>query len=374
MQLDEIISLLDRTPIIAEMHPVSACYLPDEIMIFESTHDIFFEMDNPSPTLPAKMLVMASDIVCAERFPRTICEHNPFTPILNEILFDRFDCVSKRMFCQSQITERIVANTRQSPEVEVIVLFLIDGLSYQNSVQHIGGKHSNLSIEPCLVDVPTFTSLAFPNIINDPPLALRLFDMGYQNALGVSYWTRDDNTLTDSLFRTIPQVEKISDFQHILFVIERFLKDHPKQKVYVQVLRTGLDGYVHHQKRQPPIRAIIHQIYQELELLGELFTRLGLNAQLYSTSDHGILWRDEFEAELVGNAPGKSSARWCTWKDLYQQNEPGKRFVVNQQEYYCLGYPKLRRALHIDEQGVHGGISFQESIVPFITMGGVEHD
>jgi len=38
------------------------------------------------------------------------------------------------------------------------------------------------------------------------------------------------------------------------------------------------------------------------------------------------------------------------------------------EELFCLNYPKLRRELRIDDQGVHGGISFQESIVPFVTV------
>ena len=44
------------------------------------------------------------------------------------------------------------------------------------------------------------------------------------------------------------------------------------------------------------------------------------------------------------------------------------RFVVGHEEYYCLNYPKVRRPLRIDEQGVHGGVSFQESVVPFIAV------
>lgn len=372
MRLDEIVSLVDKTPVVAEIHPVSLCYLPDDVVVFETTKDIFSQIDTPSPMLPTKMLIAYSAGIRTERFPRVVCEHNPFTLKLNDFLFDQYDCIAGRMLCQSHLAERIEKDLRRSQEIEVVILFLVDGLSYYRLTQHTDIE-PNVDVEPCLVDVPTFTSLAFPNVVNDPPLALRLFDMGYQNRLGISYWTRDDNKLTDLLFRTIPQVEKIGDFQYILAVLQSFLAQHPKQKVYIQILRTGLDGYTHHQKRQPPIAAIVNQIYQEFKSLAKLCTDLGLSAHLYLTSDHGILWRDEFEGVIVGNAPGKANARWCTWKDLYQQNESGKRFVINQQEYYCLGFPKLRRSLHIDEQGVHGGISFQESIVPFIKMRLMNH-
>lgn len=373
MHLDEMIALLDKTPLIAKTHPVSACYLPDDITIFETVEEMRLGIDNPSATLPAKVLVITSDSIRDDRFPQIVCEHNPFTSALNEILFDRYDCVAERMLCQSQIAERVVTDVQGKPETEVVILFLVDGLSYHHVIQHIGADYPRIDVEPCLVDVPTVTSFAFPNIVNNPPLAIRLFDVRYQDGLGVSYWTRDDNKLTDLLFRTIPHVEKIGDFHSVLASVESFLKKQREQKVYIQILRTGLDGYIHHQKRQPPVAPLVRQIYQEFESLAELCGRLGRTAHLYLTSDHGILWRDEFEAEIIGSAPGKASARWCTWKDLYQQNETGKRFVVNKQEYYCLGFPKLRRALHIDEQGVHGGISFQESIVPFITIRVVNH-
>lgn len=368
MRLNEMIALLDKTPLIAHIHPVSACYLPDDVTVFETTEEMLLGIDSPSATLSAKMLVVALESIRDARLPQIVCDHDPFTFALNDILFNRYDCITGRMLCQSQIAERIVADVCNSPETEVVILFLVDGLSYHRVVQHIGTEHSGIDVEPCLVDVPTVTSFAFPNIVNNPPLAIRLFDVGYQDGLGISYWTREDNTLTDLLFRTIPHVEKIGDFHSVLASVESFLREHQKQKVYIQILRTGLDGYIHHQKRQPPVAPLVQEIYQEYESLAELCGRLGRTANVYLMSDHGILWRDEFEAEIVGSAPGKASARWCTWKDLYQQSDTGKRFVVNQQEYYCLGYPKLRRPLHIDEQGVHGGISFQESIVPFIRL------
>ena len=103
-------------------------------------------------------------------------------------------------------------------------------------------------------------------------------------------------------------------------------------------------------------------------LCSELRDEMGLRTCLFLTADHGILWRDEFEPVIVGNAPSNSSARWCGWRDLYHQSDKGRRFVYKDIEYYCLGFPKLRRGLRIDEQGLHGGISFQESVVPLITM------
>jgi hypothetical protein len=214
--------------------------------------------------------------------------------------------------------------------------------------------------------------LAFPNLVGDPSLAARLFDVGYHDRMGFTYWVRDDNKLTDRIFQTVTEVRRIGHFPQILATLREHLSTVGQTKTYIQIVRTGLDGYAHRQKRRPPVAAIVKEVQQEFEQLSmscsDLCSEMGLRACLYLTADHGILWRDEFEPEVLGNAPANSSPRWCGWRDLYQQRDKGHRFVVDNMEYYCLGFPKLRRQLRIDEQGVHGGISFQESIVPFITM------
>ena len=267
------------------------------------------------------------------------------------------------MLCQSQVAERIIAEAGQH---DLIILFLVDGLSYQDVCSWTDSMGQTLSVEPCLVDAPTLTRVAFPNLIGSPPLAMRLFEAGYHDRLGFTYWTREDNQLTNRLFHTIADVRKVGDFPQILATLRSYLSDARHRKSYVQIVRTGLDGYAHGQKRRPPIAAIVAEVYQELESLATLCNELRLRARLYLSADHGILWRDEFKPEIIGDAPGKSSLRWCSWRELYHQRDKGRRFVFGDQEYYCLGFPKLRRPLRIDEQGVHGGISFQESIVPFI--------
>jgi hypothetical protein len=170
------------------------------------------------------------------------------------------------------------------------------------------------------------------------------------------------------IFRTIADVSAVADFSSILSAVRREIRESSTQKIYLQVLRTGLDGYAHHQKRKPPVTAIVETIMNEMLSLARLFHEAGCTAQIHLTADHGILWRDEFEPEIMGHAGAGASPRSCGWRDLYQQEDPGRRFCVAGREIYSLPYPKTRRALRIDEQGVHGGISFQESIVPFVTM------
>ena len=366
--LDDLMALLDHTPVIADLHPVSVCYLPDDVTVLDSAAEAAWQLDSPEPMLPGRSLIVRPDPQYSDRFPHIRCDHDPFTPSLNNVLFDRYDDIASRMLCQSQIAGRIVG---EAAMCDLVVLLLVDGLSYRDVRSWPESTGRALNVAPCLVDVPTLTEVAFANLIGAPPLATRLFDAGYHHRLGFTYWRREDNPLTNQLFDTIAQVKKVGRFPQILTMLRDYLDDPRARKTYVQIVRTGLDGYVHHQKRQPPTEAVVEEVRREfgqlMALCDESCARLGMRGCLYLTADHGILWRHEFEPEVVGSAPGRSSLRWCGWRDLYQQRDTGRRYLVGREEYYCLDFPKLRRELHIDEQGVHGGISFQESIVPLVT-------
>jgi hypothetical protein len=224
-----------------------------------------------------------------------------------------------------------------------------------------------IELFPCLVDAPTLTEIAFPRIIGDTPLAVRLFDRGYQRRIGFTYWLREKNPLTDVLFRTITDVNAVDDFSAILAALRRKVHTLSGQRSYLQIVRTGLDGYAHHQKRKPPVTAIVDEIMDEMLSLADLFREAGCTAIIHLTADHGILWRDDFEPQIIGRASAGASPRHSEWQELYRQDEPGRRFAIAGREVYCLGYPRLRRGMRIDEQGVHGGISFQESITPLVT-------
>lgn len=367
LTLDRLVKLLEDTPVIAELHPVSLCFMPSNVKVMESTAEAAWLIDTPNPTLPTHLLIIKDDPLYRGRFPHVRCVHDPFAPALNSILFERFDDITTRMLCQSQVADRIVTEAGQA---QVIILFLVDGLAYARVRTNF--SKSNLAqpirLEPCLVDVPTLTHIAFPNLIGDPSLAVRLFDVGFHHRLGFSYWTREDNTLTDRIFQGLPHVEKESQFSKILETLRDFLTRLAEEKAFVQILRTGLDGYAHAQKRCPPVEAIVSDVWSEFCEVVAMCQSLRLATRLYLTADHGILWRDEFEPEIVGIVPASSSPRYSNWRELYLQEEQGRRFVWEDEELYCLGFPKLRRPLHIDEQGVHGGISFQESVVPFVTV------
>lgn len=352
MTLEELIRLLDRSPVIADLPPVSVCYLPDDVIVTESLISVIEQVDCQETMLPSRILISSQ---CVDpRFPKATVVHDPVTPALNAILCRRFSQVADRMLCQSQIGDEIV---KSAPELDLIILLLIDGLSYENVREWKG------DLKPCLVDVPTVTHLAFPNLVGTPTIAQRLFDFGYDSAIGFSYWTRKDNSLTDQLFRTIPVVHKAGDFVSILNELHQGL---PDSKTFVQIVRSGLDGYAHHQKRKPPVSAIVSEIKREWEQMLQFCQQSGRRAGLFLSSDHGILWRDQFEPQIVGSGAATQNARYSIWRNAAQHSGDEHVFVVNGEHYHCLSIPNLRRGLRIDEQGVHGGISYQESITPFL--------
>ena len=366
ISLKALLTLLDSTPVVADMHPVSRCYLPPDIAVYETASELSWLLDCPTTTLPERALFLEADSIYAIRFPHVRVDHDPFTSDLNDVLFERFDEIAALMLTQSHLA-KVIAEQPGTPDI--IALMLIDGLSYEDVRRWLDvHPDDSIELEPCLVDGPTLTEIAFSRIVGDTPPAVRLFDRGYQHRLGFTYWTRENNPLTDLLFCTIPDVNAVGDFPTVLATLRAEMRTTLGQKTYVQIVRTGLDGYAHHQKRRPPVEAIVNAILGEMLALADLCREFGRTSRIHLTADHGILWRGEFQPQIVGRAPAGASPRVCDWRDLYQQDESGRRFMVAGQELYCLGYPQLRRPLRIDEQGVHGGISFQESIVPFLTV------
>jgi hypothetical protein len=366
VSLEALLQLLDKTPVVAELPPVTQCYLPSDVTVYQEAAELAWKLDRPSETLPERSVALSVDSPYNKRFPLVRVDHDPFTPAMNSIIFDRFDDVAASMLTQSDLAETIIT-IPDAPDI--ICLMLIDGMSYVDARNWLErNPRQSTELLPCLVDAPTLTEIAFPRIIGDTPLAVQLFDRGYRNRLGFTYWTRERNALTNRLFRTISRVEAVGDLSAILSTLRAEIDPTQMEKTFVQIVRTGLDGYAHHQKRRPPIKAIVDGIFGEVAAMAGLIRELGCSGRIHLVSDHGILWRDEFEPQIVGQTQAGANPRVCRWKDLYQQSESGRRFVIDGVELYCLGFPKLRRPLRIDEQGVHGGISFEESIVPFLTL------
>jgi hypothetical protein len=112
---------------------------------------------------------------------------------------------------------------------------------------------------PCIVDGITLTTTGMPHVIGHPPLAHQLFQLGYKQHLGFTYWERNNNDLTDTLFAEFGkgQITRVSEFAQVLDQLADSEFDSP---TYVQIVRSGLDQFVH-RYRERPISAVFRGEY-----------------------------------------------------------------------------------------------------------------
>ena len=352
MNLIALNRLLNQVPVIVkEMHPVSLAYLDEPVRVYASLQELVWLLDTPQNVQLHRALSFDVNSPYASRFPVVTVEHDPFTSELNYILFEQYDFIAASMLTHDRVAERIVG---ESQKAETVILILLDGLSYNDCRDWPG-------VEPCLAASPTITHTCFPVIIGSPPLAARLFATGLTKRIGFTYWKRQEK-LTNRLFRTIADTRKLDSNQPDAFKqVLDWLSFHDLPNTYIQIVYSALDDYAGGHRRIVPRQAIIEQIRHDLEAVADVLKHKGRPAVLFAVADHGILWKDgnhKFEFIKL------SRARYAT-KEKGKAGR-GRFFEIDGQSYWVLDYPQMGRRWKSNEQGIHGGISFEESIVPFI--------
>jgi hypothetical protein len=344
--------LLDRTPVVAKnLHPVSVAFLREPARFCRTLEELAHAFDTLSPTRPERILTFDSDPRYTLRFPAVEVEHDPFTPELNRVLFAQRDLVATSMLTQAQVADRIVQEARK---LEIVVLVLLDGLSYADCREWPG-------VEPCLATPPTVTRVGFASIIGHPPLAARLFSAGFSRRVGFTYWERRDEPLTNRLFQTIADTRRLDANKPNAFdQVLTWISAQDVHHTYVQIIRSALDDFAEGHRAGIPRQAIVHAIRKDLEAMLETLRLKRCPAALFGVADHGILWKeDNHDLERVSFA----GARYA---DGIAGPGRGCRANFEDHSYWVLDYPQMGRAWRANEQGIHGGISFEESIVPFI--------
>ncbi|MDW8029832.1 MAG: hypothetical protein RMK94_15750, partial [Armatimonadota bacterium] len=354
LDLKEMQDLILQMPIMAEVHPLSLAFLPEDVRVFESAWQMVAELDMPisQPTKP--MLATQIEPNLKHRLPAVRCNHDPLTTELNKVLLKRYDFIKQHMLCQSQVADEIVRHA----DTEAIALMMVDGLSYADLKQHAKDKLANT--KPVLVDGVSVTEQGMVRVIGSPPLAKRLFDAGFRRMLGFTYWERAEEPLTNRLFIGFgDQVHKFKSFDEVLMALES--KDLCGS--FVQIIRTGLDSAAHHHRDMPNIAATVSTILSDFERLVAIFERKGISAWLHLISDHGILWAHEHSLQVYEFTKANHPRH-------YDYAKRSKHVLIAEfegKEFSLLEYPYLRRKLRVNEWGVHGGLSFEESVVPWIS-------
>jgi len=352
MDLVALDDLLNRVPtIVRGMHPVSLAYLDQPAKVYIRLQELIWMFDAPQSVRPHRALSFDANSQYASRFPVVTVEHDPFTTEMNRILFDKYNLIAKSMLTHTQVADRIISCVRRA---ETIVLLLLDGLSYIDCKEWP-------NVEPCLAEPPTVTRVCFPRIIGSPPLAARLFAKGLTRRVGFTYWERQDEPLTDQLFHTIPDTRKLdSNHPDAFGQVLDWLTAHELSGTYVQIVYSALDDYAEGHRVTIPRQSVIDRVRHDLDAVVDVLEHKGRPAALFAVADHGILWKgDHHEIEFVK----LSGARYAKGRSGPGR---GRLFEVNGQPYWVLDYPQMGRRWKSNEQGIHGGISFEESIVPFI--------
>lgn len=352
MDLLTLDRLLDRTPVVVRnLHPVSLAFLRTPARLYPSLDELARVLDGPFPTAAERILTFDAESPYAMRFPTAVMEHDPFTPELNRVLFAQYELITTSMLTHTKVAERII---EKAQGLETVVLVLLDGLSYADCRDWPG-------VEPCLAAAPTITRVGFPSIVNRPPLAARLFSAGFSRRVGFTYWERNDEPLTNRLFQTIADTRRLvatkpKAFEQVL----DWMSSQDLSHTYIQVVRSALDDFAEGHRTRIPRQAIVQIIRNDLETMFNILRLQGRPAALFGIADHGILWKeDNHELERVPMT-GARYAEGITG--------PGRGYRVefDGNSYWVLDYPQMGRSWRANEQGIHGGISFEESIVPFI--------
>jgi hypothetical protein len=342
-------------PVMVEMHPLSLAFLPEDVQIFEDAWQMATGLDMPTPQPTTPMLTLRIEPALQHRLPAVRCTHDPLTTELNRVLLKRYDFIKANMLCQSQIADEIARSAGSA----TVVLMLVDGLAYADVMRHAPRWLSRPI--PVLVDGVSTTEQGMMRIVGKPPLAQRLFDAGFRQLLGFTYWERAEEPLTDRLFAGFgDRVRKVKSFDDVLAALE----GENLIGAFVQIVRTGLDSAAHRQREKPDVAAMTQEVLTDFERLAILLERKGVSAQLYLTSDHGILWAHEHNLQVYEFSNADHSRHY--------EHEKRSQHVLNVEfegkAFALLEYPYLRRELRANEWGVHGGLSFEESLVPLIRV------
>lgn len=308
----------------------------------------------------------------AETFGFPTIELPAFPPVewVNQKLPDLFQtlCTGESKFVRQSEVAQVITNRVGYALPELVVLLVLDGLSFYD----VGGwtfpASWRVKCEPCLVDGLSVTTSGMRRLIGLPCLTHRLFGLGYKQRLGFSYWERSQNRLTDELFAEFPptQLFRVTTFEEVLHKLQASALNSGESgcRTFIQIVRTGLDGVCHNHREKPAIDTMLDGLKQNIEQIVEALRPSRKTMRIFATADHGILWFTD--QQTVHLSPGTRSPRYV------KGEHPSVKTVciVENGDIYSVltGDDKIARNRKVTEWGFHGGISAQESLVPFLDI------
>ena len=288
-------------------------------------------------------------------FPTVEFPALPSIEQVNEALPNRFG--KTHLLKQSDVAEEITS--RISSELpQIVVLLVFDGLSFYEITDW---ELPNARLEPCLVDGLSTTENAMQRLIGSPILTHRLFDLEYVRRLGFSYWERSTNPLTDALFAEFSEIQlhRVTTFDEVL---ERIGASEWPMHTYVQIIRSGLDSACHSHRERPDVSSLLEGLRQDILSIFAVLQETGKSFRLFITADHGILWYNN--QNILPLAQEKFKTRYT--EENVVSGDKVLTLQSNERTYTVLtGDKVIAKQRKVTEWGFHGGVSAQESLVPF---------
>jgi hypothetical protein len=366
----ELDSWLSRTPVIAQVHPLVPLALRSGTKIVTNTQELLLDLESQNTHAEIPHLILADDPILSKRFPQLIAVDPPSVEGINSNIGFHLDYIRTHLLTTHKIASFIEQDVAAHP-VDIVVLFLVDGLGYGDVLQWPG------VIQPCFVDGPSVTyrfrdndktdlveTVGFASIINRPSVYERLYGLGYHHARGFTYWQPDNNVIADFMFAGLP-FKQVNNFDTILLHLKN---EQLIPQTYIQLVRQGLDGLAHGKRElhAGEIDMATQAILSDVDRLQAFLHHTGLRARIYLTADHGILWRKDLHPVQVIQAVKADHPRFSSYKPDGAIDGSWIRLENSFIPYYLFRFPYLGRQLPNNDSGVHGGLSYQESIVPFI--------
>jgi hypothetical protein len=371
VDLEALKQWLRQMPVLVDMHPLLPLCFEEKVEVVTEPSRVLRMLDEREYALSkdTPMLITGNHPSLLSRFPSLRVLGSPSIDAINQNFHHHLHYAQKNLLTTVKIADYLTHDVGLR-HYDAIVLLLIDGLSYDDV------KNWGFNTLPCFVDGPSVTyrfydtentmlipSIGFASIINAPSIFERLMSHGYLNARGYTYWEPEHNIIADYMFRGIP-TRQVVNFQDILSALSR---EPVRDKVYIQIVREGLDGLAHGKRelRSSEIIAAIGAIKDDIEQLCGLLKTMYQDTCVYIVADHGILWKNDHSWQSALEDGSKARFTSHLVKD---RASVGFTYDYDTIAFRLYRYPILGAKIPKNDSGVHGGLSYHESLVPFIKI------
>lgn len=349
--LSTLSKALDVMPCVFQGNPLNLLFV-DAFQVIREIDDYVRQLASPQLMQEERELLLEKPL--GQAFYHTHLPNRPDPSDVSDMLFSRFNELDAFLLSQKNIAAYLAERAIHTAP-DVVIFVVADGLSYYD-------LPDSPDTQPCFVKGPSITPHGYQAAIGKPSLSRRLFNNGYVRQSAYTYFDVDSNDLAGKLHSTFGtgQVQRVREFKDII--------DHVKQilghgKTYLQVTTTALDGLCHNHRDRPPVEAYKQKLLDNFDTLIEVCSQNDRRVMACLTADHGILWHDVVEFEVLKDPITEQAThpRYLTSNILRDYTTTVRSDLG---VFSLLRAPYVSRRLRSNEWGVHGGISAWESLVP----------